>query len=81
MPAARDPLPNPPLFKGIDYATIGCADSAKTFVYQRFLPPPSPFPPRLERERTTKLPQKVGENEGTLFAGRSAITKKQWRGR
>jgi hypothetical protein len=69
--AARDPLPNPPLFKGIGDSTISAASSGKALIYRGFTQWPPPFPPRFDRERIAKLPQILGENEGTLFAGRS----------
>jgi hypothetical protein len=53
-------------------STIRVANSGKALIYRGFAQRPPPFPPRFARERIAKLPQNLGENEGTLFTGRSA---------
>ena len=52
--------------------SIPVAPTIKAPVNRHFLQCLLPFPPRLDRERIAKLPQRLGENAGTLFAGRSA---------
>jgi len=69
---SADPHPNPPPFRGISDTTLRAMSGGKALVYRGFTQWPSPFPPRFDRERIAKLPQNLGENEGTLFTGRSA---------
>ena len=60
-----------PLGKGEVVSSILPGSTRKALVNWHFLHRAPPFPQRFDRERIAKLSQKLGENEGTLFAGRS----------
>jgi hypothetical protein len=67
------------LGKGEVVSSILPGSTRKALVNRHFLHRAPPFPLRFDRERIAKLPQKPGENAGTLFAGRSASPQRRAR--